>query len=306
MQYWNRSGGHRRSRRNGELTTLAQQVTKAGIRVYQGHAIIKAIPGTQEAGMCGASIVPLNLEQEPDLKHVFQVDCDGLAMSVGWAPADGLFYQAGGRMSWSESLQQFIPSTSPPRLFTAGRINGVYDLAQQLIDGRRAGAAAVSNLGMASPGSWPEPSRPTTAPSYAYPIFPHPYAKNFVDLDEDVQYKDFVNAAQEGFDHVELMKRYSTYGMGPSQGKIANTNAIRILAEIKGQTVAETGVTTSRPFYHPVPLSHLAGRGFHPHRHTPLHSRHEAAGAVFRPAGQWERPAYYAVPGKSRRRLHCE
>src|SRR4029079_16544308 len=152
----------------------------------------------------------------------------------------------------------------------------------------------------------PEPARPTAPPSHAYPIFPHPQAKSFVDLDEDVHYKDFVNAAQEGFDQVELMKRYSTFGMGPSQGKIANTNAIRILARIKGQTVGETGVTTSRPFYHPVPLSHLAGRGFHPHRHTPLQSRHKALGAVFMPAGEWERPAYYAIAGKSREALIAE
>ncbi len=145
-----------------------------------------------------------------------------------------------------------------------------------------------------------EPRRPTIAPSHPYPVFIGSRAKCFVDLDEDVQYKDFVNAAQEGFDQVELMKRYSTYGMGPTQGKIANTNAIRILAKIKGQSVAQTGVTTARPFYHPVPLSHLAGRGFHPHRQTPLHSRHAAAGAVFMPAGEWERPAYYAATGRDR------
>src|SRR4029079_9678229 len=99
-------------------------------------------------------------------------------------------------------------------------------------------------------------------------------------FDEDVQYKDIVNGAQEGFDQVELMKRYSTFGMGPSQGKLANINAIRILAKTKGQSVPETGVTTSRPFYHPVSLGHLAGRSFHPHRHTSLHTRHLAAGAV--------------------------
>ena len=83
--------------------------------------------------------------------------------------------------------------------------------------------------------------------------------------------------------------------MGPTQGKLANTNAIRVLSQLKGQTVPETGVTTSRPFYHPVPLSHLAGRGFHPHRLTALHTRHLAAGAVLMPAGEWQRPAYYAA-----------
>ena len=44
---------------------------------------------------------------------------------------------------------------------------------------------------------------------------------------------------------------------------------------------------TPRPLHYP-----------HPHRHTPLHSRHKAAGAVFMPAGDWQRPAYYAADGQ--------
>src|SRR6185295_14205062 len=126
------------------------------------------------------------------------------------------------------------------------------------------------------------------------------HGKVFVDLDEDVQVKDIHNAAQEGFDSIELLKRYSTFGMGPSQGKHANTNTIRLLAKIKGQSVGETGSPRSRPFFHPVPFSHLAGRGFQPHRETPLHGRHERAGAVFMPAGEWTRPAYYELAEKSR------
>ena len=44
----------------------------------------------------------------------------------------------------------------------------------------------------------------------------------------------------------------------------------------------------------------LAGRGFHPQRHTPLHAAHAALGAVFMPAGAWERPEYYRVEGRTR------
>ena len=115
-----------------------------------------------------------------------------------------------------------------------------------------------------------------------------------------MHYKDIVNAAQEGFDHVELLKRYSTFGMGPTQGKLANTNTVRILAKIKGQSVAETGLPRSRPFVHPVPLGHLAGRGFHPRRQTPLDAWHRKSGAAFMPAGDWQRPAYYRAENQSR------
>ena len=105
---------------------------------------------------------------------------------------------------------------------------------------------------------------------------------------------------QEGFDSIELIKRYVTLGMGPSQGKIANMNGVRVLAKTLGRTIAQTGTTTSRPFFHPVPFSHLAGRSFHPHRLTAMHARHEKAGARFMPAGAWLRPAYYPAPGQSR------
>lgn len=298
-------------RPGGESGPLAEQVRQASIRVYAGHAICEATAGSGKASIRAAVVAPLDKQGRPDHSKSFSVEADGLAMSVGWAAADGLFYQAGGRMEWSEALQQFVPKSAPPGLFAAGRVNGIYALDDQLADGRRAGLAACGYLGIASQSTASsqtvkEPQRPTASPSHPYPVFASAHAKSFVDIDEDVQYKDFVNAAQEGFDQVELMKRYSTYGMGPTQGKIANTNAIRILAKIKGQTVGQTGTTTARPFYHPVTLANLAGRGFHPHRQTPLQSRHKAAGAVFMPAGDWERPAYYAIAGRSREEAIAE
>ena len=72
------------------------------------------------------------------------------------------------------------------------------------------------------------------------------------------------------------------------------------LARITGKSPGEVGTTTARPFFHPVPLSHLAGRGFTPERQTPLHSRHAALNAKFMLAGNWRRPEYYRKPGKSR------
>ena len=67
--------------------------------------------------------------------------------------------------------------------------------------------------------------------SHPAPLFAHPRGKEFVDLDEDLTLADLANAAQEGFDSVELLKRYSTVGMGPSQGKLSNLNAARQLAQ---------------------------------------------------------------------------
>ncbi|HEY1314898.1 MAG TPA: glycine cleavage T C-terminal barrel domain-containing protein, partial [Steroidobacteraceae bacterium] len=142
--------------------------------------------------------------------------------------------------------------------------------------------------------------RGSRTPSHAFPIIDHHRAKNFVDFDEDLQVKDLENAAQEGFDSSELLKRYSTVGMGPSQGKHSNMNALRILARARGVGVEQLGLTTARPLYHPVPLKLLAGRSFYPERRTPIDAQHAASNAVWMPAGNWRRPEYYAVSGESR------
>lgn len=295
----------------GETTDLGQKVIKAGIPIRPGHAVYEASLGSDLTGIDAVTICPLDGDGQPIVKEGQRIECDGMAMSVGWAPADSLFCQARGKMKYSRELGQFVPDVDagrrdayttkvPPGIFTAGRLNGVFDLDAQLADGRCAGLAVAAHLGKFS-GQLPQmPERAVVARSHHYPVVEHPEGKVFVDLDEDVQLKDIRHAVQEGFDNVELLKRYSTFGMGPSQGKIANTNTIRVLAKLRGENLGETGAPTARPFFHPVPLSHLAGRGFHPHRETALHSRHEAAGAKFIPAGDWLRPAYYTTSGTGR------
>jgi len=185
-------------------------------------------------------------------------------------------------------------------VFAAGRANGVFDLDDQIDDGYRAGLAAARHLG-AGDEEVPESPRHTAAPpSHPFPILPHDGRKNFVDLDEDLHLADFENAHQEGYDNIELMKRFTTVGMGPSQGKLSNINAVRILARLNGASINETGTTTSRPFHQPVPISHLAGRRFHPLRRTPIHGWHAQAGAEMVHAGAWLRPEYYRVDGQNR------
>jgi len=230
------------------------------------------------------------------------IACDGVAMSVGYAPAAGLLSQAGARMRYAREIEQFVPAILPEGVFAAGRVNGVYEFEDRLADGRRAGSEAARFLGFPTGARSAPIATAKSSPTHPYPIFPHPKGKNFVDFDEDLALADLLNAAQEGFDSIELMKRYSTVGMGPSQGKHSNMNAIRVLAHARGEPVEAIGTTTARPFFHPVPMALLSGRAFHPERRTSLHSRHETLGAKFMSAGQWVRPEYYAIPGKSRTR----
>lgn len=273
----------------------AMEVEHGGVRVLRGYAPVEAL--ADRAGcMRALRIAPL---AAGGAAAASELACDALLMSVGFAPACQLLAQAGATIEFSESLQQHVPAAMPSGVFAAGRVNGVFDETRQA-DGRPAGLAAARHAGYEGADSAGAPSRTTRTPSHAYPIFEHPRAKNFVDLDEDVQVKDLHDAAQEGFDSLELLKRFSTIGMGPSQGKHSNVNAARILARLRGQRVADAGLTTMRPMFHPVPMKHLAGRGFQAERSTPNHEQHEALGAMWMPAGNWLRPEYYRRAGESR------
>ena len=268
-------------RADADCSALIQR----GVPVYRGHCIMEAT-GRQQVE--GVRVAPWDGRGKADPASAIFIPCDGVAMSVGWAPAAALLYQAGTRMRFDDACQQFVPETLAPGIFAAGRINGVYGLQECLADGERAALAA---LGKPADNALPV----TAGASHPWPIVAHDQAGNFLDFDEDLQLKDFANAAQESFDNIELMKRFTTVGMGPSQGKHSNMNAIRVLAKLRDEPIAKVGSTTARPFFHPVPLGHLAGRTFHPERRTPLHDWHTAHGATFTTVGVWQRPAYYGT-----------
>jgi len=272
---------------------LAEQLRAAGTRVEFGVRPIEAV------ARGGAALSALQFAAG-DSGAVQQIEADGLWMSVGFAPASNLLYQAGATVRYEHALEQFVPDKVPAGVYACGKVNGAYALEDRIRDGRRVGQRAVATLGMGGAPAASERAPVSECPTHAYPVFPHPSGKEFVDFDEDLQVKDIVNACQEGFDSSELLKRYSTIGMGPSQGKHSNMNALRILARVRGEHLDQHALTTARPMFHPVPLAHLAGRGFMPERRTAVDAEHEALGAVWMPAGNWRRPEYYAVAGKSR------
>ena len=287
-------------RHDGEATAVAQRVDDAGIKVHRGYCVYEAVPATGKKRIRGATICPLDQDGIPRTDALTRIDCDGIAMSVGWTPNGGLIYQAGGRFTHAAHVEQLIPQPLPPGTFAAGRVNGVFDLESQIDDGYRAGLAAATHLGGFAGEVPPSPRHHAAPPSHLYPIIAHKDKKNFVDLDEDLHLTDFENAHQEGYDNIELMKRFSTVGMGPSQGKLSNINTVRILARRNGATINQTGTTTSRPFHQPVAIGHLAGRSFHPQRRTPMDHWHLRTNAEMVHAGAWLRPEYYRIDGETR------
>ncbi len=280
----------------GPGEALRARLAQRGIRVLPAHCVVEALRAKDR--VIGARIAAW-VDDQPQWQRCEDIACDAIVMNTGFVPAANLLYQAGASMRYRRDIEQFVPDVLPAGVFACGKVNGVFDLAARKLDGHRAGSAAAASAGFGTEALVDVPQA-AASPTHAWPIVDHPKGKNFVDFDEDLQLRDFENAAKEGFDNIELLKRFSTNGMGPTQGKHSNMNGLRILARIVGKSPEEVGTTTARPFFHPVPFSHLAGRGFTPERETPMHAQHEALGAVWMAAGVWQRPEYYARNGGSR------
>jgi sarcosine oxidase subunit alpha len=126
----------------------------------------------------------------------------------------------------------------------------------------------------------------------------------FVCVCEDVTEKDLARAVAEGFDSIELAKRYTTVTMGPCQGKLCHLASVRLLARELQTPEAAIGATTARPPWEPVELGLLAGRHHEPMKRSPLHFRHLAAGATMMWTGAWQRPFAYGDAAAEVRAVH--
>ena len=288
-------------RPDGADTTGEDELNEIGVTVYKESTVYEALPGPGKRSVAGVKIGRICEDGDTVSELGERIECDGIAMSVGWTPADGLLRQAGITMEYDDGCERFVPGPRPPGVYVAGSVNGISGLDERMEDGRSAGLEAARGHGF-SVGLGPakRPDREGRPWSHSYPVFSHPRGKCFVDLDEDVTLQDIENAHSEGFDTPELLKRYATIGMGPSQGKHSNLLALRILTRLRGESMSGKQITTSRPFVSPVKLGLLAGRNFTPVRRTPAQSYHEANGAKFMDADNWKRPEFFAVAGKSR------
>jgi len=272
---------------------LAAELKRRDIPMHLGSTVYEAL---HEAGMRhvnGVDIRPITGQGKVG-PHGLRVACDLLCMSAGYMPVYQLLCQAGGKLAYDVNRDEFTISQLPAGLDIAGSVNGRHRLENVLADATRSAAEALQALDL------PAPTRSTfcheAKVNFPWPIFPHPKGKDFVDFDEDLQVRDIVNATRSGYRDVQLVKRFSTVGMGPSQGRHSALPTARLVAQATGRSISETGVTTARPPFQAEKLAHVAGRAFDPYRQTPMHRRHLEAGAKMMPAGIWQRPAYYGKP----------
>ncbi len=240
--------------------------------------------------------------------RVIRSDC--LAVSGGWNPTVHLTCHMNGRPEWREDIAAFVPRPGAvPGLIAAGAANGVFSTHGCLAEGRRAAREALAALGRTAPEvDLPEAE---DAPCRVAPLWVMPgKGRKWLDFQNDVTVKDVEQAAAENFRSVEHMKRYTTQGMAPDQGKNSNVAALAVLADATGREIAQTGVTTFRPPYSPVSIAAMGaggrGMGFAPHRLTTSHGAALERGAPMIEAGLWYRASYFPRPGEATWREACD
>ena len=266
----------------------------AGVEVLPGHCPVR-VKGRDSA----EGLVIGRLEADGTARPLHGIYRDCIGVSGGWSPAIHLLCHRGVRPVWDARLACFLPGPAPEGVAMTGAAAGVFDTGEAVAHARATAEAAAARLTGAR-----APRRTAPAPGGLGPVaplwevrVPGKTLKSFVDPQHDVTTEDVRLAAREGYASVEHMKRYTTLGMATDQGKTGGVIGLALLAEALGQSIPETGITTFRPPYTPVPIGALAGRArgaqWKPLRRTPMHDAQAAAGARFLDAGLWKRAWWF-------------
>lgn len=219
------------------------------------------------------------------------IDCDLLVTAIGWTAPTLLTNMAGDRPVYEPAAARFFPTDLPADVLVAGGLAGDGSTNELIAHGTAVGTTAAARAGRGT-----ETSIPTLA------RLPHPElfrstTHGMVDYSEDVSSRDLLAATHEGYDSIELVKRYTTVTMGPAQGKLESVNTVALMAEANG--VADfnaIGTTVWRPPYVPITLGALGGRNLENTRFSPMQPWHEAHLATPLVAGDWIRPEHYGDP----------
>jgi sarcosine oxidase subunit alpha len=200
-----------------------------------------------------------------------RVECDLLVVSGGFAPASSLVAQAGGRTAYDPARGHFAIAELPDGVRAVGEVAGEGTFGPEAVP------PAVSGAG---------------------------HGKCFACICEDVTAKDIHLSVEEGYDSIELSKRYTTTTMGPCQGRMCQLPAVRLMAQETGQDLQSVGTTTARPPWSTVPLGALAGPTYEPAKRSAIHQRHRELGARVQWAGDWRRAYDYGDPQAEAQAVH--
>ncbi len=283
--------------------TLMAQATQSGVMVRLAAAVAKAL-GRKK--IQSVEIADFDCDSGRTGGSSTRIPCDLLCVSGGWSPSLHILGQRNGKPVYDEGLAAFVPGKVEDGFHVAGTANGHMATNACIQDGHATGLTAAKACGFAGKDVPDAITPPDQVDAWECPLRPvwevrsqtgKSAKKAFVDLQHDVTSSDIALAYREGYVSVEHLKRYTTLGMACDQGKGANLIALALMAEHRGQTIPEIGVTTFRPPFTPVLVGALAGADtgpdILPQRQTPMQHWHLKNGAAFLETGLWDRAWYY-------------
>ncbi len=299
------------SRAGGPRSELAARVERSGIRLLRGQGVVRALGRNR---VRGATLAALDESGAWAAGTEHEIACDLVAVSGGVTPATSLLLQAGAKARWDDAAGAYLPDAAPVGIHTAGAVAGHGSAPAAEASGAVAGADAALSLEL---GDEPDrvradAERETLATAEApVEVVPAPasgkaggHGRCFACLCEDVTIDDLDFAIDEGFDSLELAKRYTTVTMGPCQGRMCQLASIREVSAHTETPVADVGLTTARPPWSTVPMGALAGRPFEPAKRSAVHGRHRELGGNVLWAGDWRRPYDYGDPRAETMAVH--
>jgi sarcosine oxidase, subunit alpha len=282
------------------LRDAGADVTIADLRSESPHDDgIRVLPGVAIAAAAGrrhvASVVVRGREPGSDET----LPCDLVVVAGFSTPSANLVSMTGAGVKFDDRLQAFLPIRLPSNVHAVGGVAGAASLDAAIAQGRLAGIEVAAASGYEAKdvaGRIDEMHRRAAEQRYATALPPavgFGRGKQLACVCMDVTDKELETAVAEGFDSMELLKRYTTITMGPCQGKSCMLSSQRLCGRATGRALEETPPTTARPPWTPVELGTLAGSRLTPRKETAMHDRNVEAGASFMWAADWRRPHHY-------------
>ena len=283
----------------------ARELEQLGIELLQGWTVLAA-RGRRAVERIVLGPVAETAGAQAQSAARRELECDLMLVSGGEAPTSSLVAQAGASTEYDAQRGCFRLAELPAGVWAAGQLAGQGAQAQVEHSGELAGLQAASALGLADahaqtrigelsgalavPAAGEEAIPPLLTATRGAP------GKAFTCFCEDVTAKDIGRGVKEGYDSIELCKRYTTVTMGPCQGRMCQLSSIRLMARETGSSLQQVGTTTARPPWASVPMGALAGRPIEPAKRSAIHARHRELGASVKWAGDWRRAYDYGDP----------
>lgn len=262
-----------------------EEIKSLGIKVIENQTIHKA---SGSKNVTKVTIGSIDGKQSGET-----INCDLVVVAVGYKTQLSLLAMGRHKPAWDKEREVLRISKDTPNMYAVGDINGYASFGHHYNEGFATGQRAAN-------GEAPiKGSRKAEDNIFALPADIECGGDNhFICTCLDVTRNEAIGSIAEGFDQVETLKRYSSMGMGPCQGKTCHEAVARLTAKDTGLGIDEAAPTTYRPPYNGVKFGLFAGRAPHlgPIKRTAMHFWHEENGAQFLNAGQWKRPHNYGDP----------